>query len=106
MKMRKYIIVLACIVLVSAAFSALARRPGPVVLGHPYGTVCETWVDDSGTYLSVTNTADVEISGTITLNEIYEKALNRQNRLPVAIDGRWIEIVLPPRRSVLLSLGK
>ena len=106
MKMRKYIIVLACIVLVSAAFSALARRPGPVVLGHPYGTVCETWVDDSGTYLSVTNTADVEISGTITLNEIYEKALNRRNRLPVAIDGRWIEIVLPPRRSVLLLLGK
>ena len=103
--MRRYI-VLACIALVSAAFPALARRPGPAVLGHPHGTVCETWIDDSGTYLSVTNTADVEVAGTITLNEIYEKAINRQNRLPVEIDGRWIEIVLPPRRSVLLQLGK
>ena len=105
MKMRKYI-VLACIALVSVAFSGLARRPGPAVLEHPYGTVCETWIDDSGTYLSVTNTADVEVSGTITLNEIYEKAINRQNRLPVEIDGRWIEVKLPPKRGMLLLLGK
>ena len=105
MKMRNYIVVV-CIALVTAAFSGSARRPGPAVLGHPYGTVCETWIDDSGTYLSVTNTTDVEISGTVTLNEIYEKAFNRTNRLPVEIDGRWIEIKLPPRCGALLLLGK
>ena len=99
-------IVLACVVLALAAFSSGVRRPGPIVLECPHGTVCKTWIDDAGTYLSVTNVTDVEISGTVTLNEIYEKAFNRLNRLSVEIDGRWIEIKLPPKQGVLLSLGK
>jgi len=105
MKMKTSI-ALACVALVSAAFSSVQRRPGPVVMECPYGTACETWIDNSGTYLSVTNTTDISISGTVTLNEIYEKAFNRLNRLPVSIDGRWIEIELPPRCGLILSLGK
>ena len=99
-------IVLACVALALAAFSSGVRRPGPIVLECPHGTVCKTWIDDAGTYLSVTNVTDVEISGTVTLNEIYEKAINVTNRYSAEIDGRWIEIELPAGKSMTLRLGK
>ena len=90
--------------LVSIAMSV--RRPGPVVLERPAGTECETWLEGADVFLSVTNVTAVEVSGTVTLNEIFEKALNVSNRFFAEIDGRWIEIKLPPKCGMLLRLGK
>ena len=103
--MKKMLILLfAGLALVSVAVTL--RRPGPVVLDRPAGTECETWMEGNDVFLSVTNVTPVAVSGTVTLNEIFEKVLNVSNRFRAEIDGRWIEIELPPKGGMLLRLGK
>ena len=103
--MKKMLILLfAGLALVSVAMTV--RRPGPVVLDRPAGTECETWLEGNEVFLSVTNVTSVGVSGTVTLNEIFEKVLNVSNRFRAEIDGRWIEIELPPKGGMLLRLGK
>ena len=103
--MKKMLILLfAGLALVSVAMTV--RRPGPIVLDRPAGTECETWLEGNEVFLSVTNVTSVGVSGTVTLNEIFEKVLNVSNRFRAEIDGRWIEIELPPKGGMLLRLGK
>ena len=103
--MKKMLILLfAGLALVSVAVTV--RRPGPIVLDRPAGTECETWMEGNEVFLSVTNVTSVGVSGTVTLNEIFEKVLNVSNRFFAEIDGRWIEIKLPPKCGMLLRLGK
>ena len=94
------------VVLALVSVAVTVRRPGPVVLERPIGTECETWMEGTDVFLSVTNVTEVEVSGTVTLNEIFEKVLNVSNRFRAEIDGRWIEIELPPKGGMLLRLGK
>ena len=76
------------------------------VLDCPVGISCRPWMKDGKIYLDVSNSTPSRIAGTVELNEIFEKALNVSNRLPAEIDGRWIEIDMPPGRSMTLRLGK
>ena len=92
--------------LVACALSVFASEPGPAVLECPVGTVCRTWVENGQTFLEVVNETDRAVAGTVTLNEIYEKAINITNRLVAEIDGRWIEIDMPPKGRMTLRLGK
>lgn len=94
------------LLLVVCASSVFASEPGPAVLECPVGTVCRTWVENGQTFLEVVNEADRAVAGTVTLNEIYEKAINVTNRFVAEIDGRWIEVVLPARGRMTLRLGK
>lgn len=91
-----------------AMLSAVAAvvGPGPSVLEHPAGTACRTWSEGGDVYLHVTNFTEVAVSGTVALNEIFEKLRWVGPRHPAEIDGRWIEIELPPRAAVTLRLGK
>ena len=90
----------------AAALAAGAVKPGPCVLDAPAGTECRTWVESGKTFLEVVNRTERTVSGTVTLNEIYEKAINVSNRYSAEIDGRWIEIELPAGKSMTLRLGK
>ena len=91
---------------IAVALSVRAELPGPTVIESPVGTECRTWMTDGVTYLKVVNTTDRAIAGTVTLNEIYEKVINLANRNAASIDGRWIEIKLPPKGEMMLRLGK
>ena len=76
------------------------------VLDKPAGTSCRTWMKDGAVFLDIANRTGGTVSGTVELNEIFEKAINVSNRLPAEIDGRWIEIELPPGKAMTLRLGK
>ena len=95
---------LGVIAILSAVVAAVG--PGPSVLEYPAGTACRTWSDGGDVYLHVTNFTEVAVSGTVILNEIFEKLQCVGPRHPAEIDGRWIEIELPPRAAVTLRLGK
>ena len=85
---------------------AWAAAPGPAVLESPVGTVCRTWVEGGATYLEVANQTKRDVSGTVTLNEIYEKAIVVKGDGSAEIDGRWIEVEIKPEAKLLLRLGK
>lgn len=101
MNMKK--ILLLVFVCASAAF---AVEPGPVVLESPVGTVCRSWVENGVTFLEIRNETGRSVSGTVTLNEIYEKAIVLSGGRSVDIDGRWIEVELPAHGVLLVRLGK
>ena len=89
-----------------AASAAFAVEPGPVVLDAPIGTACRTWVENGVTFLEIRNETGRSVSGTVTLNEIYEKAIVLSGGRSVDIDGRWIEVELPAHGVLLVRLGK
>ena len=102
--MNKYYF--ALIIPLAFGIPAIAEQRGPVVIECPVGMECNTWMDGGGTYLKVVNMTDRALSGTVTLNEIYEKVIPVAGRPIVSIDGRWIEVNLPPKGEMVLRLGK
>lgn len=102
----KRILALLAIGVSAAALAAGAQKPGPCVMDAPAGTECRTWMENGNTFLEVVNRTGRAVSGTVTLNEIYEKVINVTNRHSAEIDGRWIEIKLPAGESMTLRLGK
>jgi len=102
--MRK--LVFALLALLAFGSPAIAEQSGPTVIDCPVGTECRTWMDGGVTYLKVVNRTNREVSGTVTLNEIYEKVIPVAGRPIAAIDGRWIEITLPAKGEMVLRLGK
>jgi len=92
--------------LVACAMSVLFAATGPAVLEAPLGTTCRTWMDGDETFLEVVNDTDRALSATVTLNEIYEKAIVLLGSGSAEIDGRWIEIELPPKDRMKVRLGK
>ena len=102
----KRILALLAIGVSAAALAAGAQKPGPCVMDAPAGTECRTWMENGNTFLEVVNRTGRTVSGTVTLNEIYEKVINVTNRYSAEIDGRWIEIELPAGKSMTLRLGK
>ena len=104
--MKTAVLFLFAFLSVALAAATETACPGPVVLDCPAGTACRTWMKDGVTYLHVANTTSKAVSGTVTLNEIYEKVINLTNRLPAEIDGRWIAVELTPGGEMTLRLGK
>lgn len=102
--MKSVVLFLSAFLSVVAAAETV--RPGPVVLDSPVGTTCRTWVKDGFAYLHIANTTSKAVSGTVTLNEIFEKVINLTNRLHAEIDGRWIAVELTPGGEMTLRLGK
>ena len=86
--------------------AAWAALPGPTVLECPVGTVCRTWIEGGATYLEVVNETKRSVSGTVTLNEIYEKVIVMKGDGSAEIDGRWIEVEVKPEVRLLVRLGK
>ena len=94
------------LLLASLLSAAPAPSPGPAVLECPIGVTCRTWVDGGATYLEAVNGTKRSVSGTVTLNEIYEKAIVVKGAGSAEIDGRWIELELGPEVKLLVRLGK
>ena len=91
----------------AAVFAVMATfMPGPVVLEYPAGTSCCTWREGDDIFLSVTNRSEVSVSGTIVLNEIFEKLRHVDGCCLAEIDGRWIQVEIPPRAAATMILGK
>ena len=105
----------AAAMVVAMTLSALASLSGngaavaekvPVVLDAPLGLDCRCVNGVDGVRLVMTNRTERELSGEVTLNEIFEKAIPVSGGGTAAIDGRWLEVTVPAGREAVFRLGK